>query len=847
MYNHLLEHALQNIWSSPEQDYYTVIKPSKISKFNGDSLFTRVHWDQIKLPTNEQYHVYQIGNLPPSKIGLNYLEKNKWFTIGEVINKNTNIIELYTVEGITLPRFSSYFRVLNNGNFIVIIPRYGHNVDLNNTPVYLRFYKSAYLTSKKEGNELLLKYTGFKVDNIGQVNQLNGLLEGYKSNDNKGYGFGYVNGVFTTHVNSNLVKVGDWVEVVRDTSIINVVKINLNKSTQFISKLNDQRKYLLHYPGKDSRIHFKDDVEIYLTQCRLGYQYTGCYYHQNNLDDVTMVTHKDYAIPVTKINALTNNPIFDTTKDMHLVMFIRDSGYRRPLPFEHNRIHELYKLDDELVLSAMNGTLSNIPEWRADNLESSSYAKLIGYKDKKLPISLIEDALGYDAITKVVADNPILPNTNQIREFNLPQQSHGKAIILEYKNRLLHQVVYKEHTSTFHIPTDQEVDLIESYKGTVNVPLGELDSLDITYPISTSRFYKRPLLMGEPNGEWVEVGRDSEDLDLVNSKWLLDINQWGTYVRSEDTSLFNDIEIPSSRDYTEFTITGDIYKSGNVISGEVPVPFDKVYIFFNGHSLVEDIDYIIKWPKVVIFNKEYYDHSKDSQRISYLCMGVAEKGIHRVSRDKGFVYHGYLSNNNQYDLRDDKVVRVAIRGKVYNQTEVGFYEEGSIMGVDGILNGSPYAVDYPTITLDTLSDGKDIFSFRDRSRELDKRVSDFLDEYVSYPETYPNNPIPRKYNIVSPFFNRVMYDLNNDILTLRDSNDDFTLAEMEAILEPYFYLLKFDPCKIDIDLGHVAIHPHAKQSSVLVHPKHHYFLHLVNQWFLNSRVELHETLRIGVN
>ncbi|MGK7530024.1 DUF7193 family protein, partial [Salmonella enterica] len=117
------------------------------------------------------------------------------------------------------------------------------------------------------------------------------------------------------------------------------------------------------------------------------------------------------------------------------------------------------------------------------------------------------------------------------------------------------------------------------------------------------------------------------------------------------------------------------------------LPMETVEVWLNNHPLVHGIDYHTRWPEIVVVCKAWMADG-DTNKISVRCRGVT--GELRIPKH-GFVSSGLLSNNNQFDCRDDKVIRVVGGGSLLLRDAVVFREDNTV-GVDIVQDGFPYSV-----------------------------------------------------------------------------------------------------------------------------------------------------------
>src|SRR5699024_4534345 len=149
----------------------------------------------------------------------------------------------------------------------------------------------------------------------------------------------------------------------------------------------------------------------------------------------------------------------------------------------------------------------------------------------------------------------------------------------------------------------------------------------------------------------------------------------------------------------------------------------------------------------------------EDNHIAVRCRGVT--GTLRIPKH-GFVSSGLLSNNSQFDCRDDKVIRVVAGGSLLLRDEVVFREDNTVevyICEDGYL----YSVDVPTIIFRTTVIG-DSYELRDVSRNLDTRIENYITHW--FPTPPPEIPVTLShlYHLYSSTLNKIMWDYLNGIL-----------------------------------------------------------------------------------
>jgi len=885
---YLVEHAQANVWCTPDQDYQTVIAPHRISDYLGVKGSLRVEMGQdITMPLPDvKFHVYQIGNLHPGLIGL-FPRAGHWAKATDHMNVQGMIINVYDKMGVNLPRFETWFVVLPNRNLLVAIADQGDRFDLLTRPIFVRCYSNAFFESDRSDDHPRIPGSvyienpdndwanlgGLKSGNFGDV-----LIEGTRCkvrNDlmimnnrvktlrdmNVGKVTCYYNGLLVPDFDGRFYtaatfKPGDWVEVVLDASMSEVLEFKLQNLDTFDSILDGLRKYLLHRPTDVLKeIQFKDDLDVWLTRPVGSDRFEGRYFYQNTRRAVRQVTHQDWAIPVPFVTGFSeagtdfSNPLQWTVR-----VYVRKSGYARELVNEAARINELYRLPATQRRRAMLGMDSNLSFWRADNLEAGMYAFLMQDFPGMFTRAQVQEAYGYNAISKLVADSPLVTvNQNGNKIVMMPPGLQREATVYEYdKDGLL--LGYYQTYGTLHYGCRN--DNAAFVEGRVGFGGPNLSTVFGVAPVTINPDWdyfcmKVQIWNGEITGEW-EAAILDKDYVIRNGeiRWNLDGKAWLCVVRNNKNFLAYDIELDARDGLMIFSVQSEEANEYEPANRVEAVPYGKLDLWLNRRPLIEGIDYVVRWPQVVICNKEFL-RLADTQLVSIRCTGLpmvdAEGKFYRqLPLDVGFVQYGQLSRNNRYNVRADKVQRLVVRGKVKQPSEVSYPEDGAGISVGGITNGDPYSVEEVIVPIGTFTvDGT--YPLREQALVRDRQVEDYMSQYIVDPVEENYNPIPAKYDLFSPFLAKIIRDLQHGYLVIENKEVPLTNAQVRDKLKDYMYLLEYDPTRLDLPTDYVEIHVHDSYQLITLGVYHFYLLEMAAKLWMPGQVDISRWVGIDTN
>lgn len=860
MFDYLKDHAVKNVWCSPEQDNQVILSAQRITRPGGELLSFPIMTRRVSLPEKDRrFHVYQIGQAHPSVLGL-LPRKPEWASgvwkrFSDSVDTLPLFCDLYTDAGVHLPLYRSYYMFTNDRALIFAIDISSKSpIDYEQDRIYLRLYTNAYFESTQASSlSTLTRCEGRSIKNNDDILALQAKVVQYRQL--AGQVFCYVNGHLVPAIDFMTAKIGDDVEYIYDASVKRVVDLAVRDLPAFTSTLDQVYKFLLHYPSNGSeQIDFIDDVDVYVLH-KEGEKYTGRYFHRNVAKALRMVTHRDYSLSADHFLTLAEHLsayLSDTPIDLQSLtirLYIRKSGLTRPLVFDHQRIFELYKLDDASIVKAMVGVDSTMPYWTADALENSYYTKLmrVGYKD--IDINLIESAYGYNAISKIIGDTPVLTEVSNGQNYvRLPIGLYENSTLYEYDADGVLLGSFTHEIGTIHMTRNPAAVLVEGIVGygsdTPSVTTGT-DQIPIN-PVFSHRVYMCYLVDGVPNLAWKDI-TGSEHYRIENNVLLwnnLESDQW-LMVRTDERFLAYTFDLTG----VAGTFYFDLYEIVDGQKQRLSVPMGDLDIWLNGKSLIENLGYVVDFPRVTIFNKSYLKQPAmyEPQTITVRFTGFCDEALKsKRPEEYGFVEHGVLSNNRRYDVKDDKVLRITVQGGVKHRSVLKFSEETLGVSIVNVLNGAPYQIKEVIVPLRTLA-YDETYMLRLQSKIVDQAVEDYLTLKIPQPERPAVSAIANRHALYSPFFSHIV----NDLFTRQFEGDlDRTLDNNDviALCQPYEHLLKADPLNEDIGITQrfVVIHPTQSMTPIGLSLSAYRFIQKVNELYGRGLVQLSPHLNVSL-
>lgn len=843
---------MRQVWCNPWQDMQSVIQPAKVSPFNGALNTLSLMWKRHTLPVQGvRFHAYQIGQIHPKLLGL-LAQNNEWVNVAETMEAESIVIELFTSNGIQLSKTHSFYKWTADKNLIFItqaLPCF--SADLNTQPIYIRLYSNHFFQTglaQANGVEDYVRCIGQLITTASQRSSIIGT---YNANVAlRGVAVrGYVNGFLVKAVAPSTCRIGDYVEIVIDTSIKQVITYPISSLQQFTSTKDAKFKYLIKSPIEgtaNAEIVFYDDVDFYVVDDKDIADSKGVYYHQSQPDSVRMLTHVDYAIPVAYLDGYNEQtPGWGNLQQLHLKLFVRHGGSLRSLPNEQSRIKDLYRLPWEKCANAMLGIDSTIPYWRAEVLEESAYTKLMSCDNNAITPLLVGQAYGYNAISRIVGDSPVKPVAYNSTTFMVPYLMRLLSTAYEYDQQGHLLGVYLHYNDTYYYAANEDAALVEFIYGR-----GGLESEFSKYGLSpvivapdvNFRCYKcrRDPVSGKSLNDWVDV-TDTGSYLFNNGvvTWTLNPATHQGLVRFDNGFLaYNSVLSLGTLGYMVHTLPGSDPDS---VAPLHFVPMAQYDFWLNGKPLIEGIDYIRHDFNVLIFSKAHIVGAvTNDQLLTVRGVGFCnDQLMSDQGKNTGFINTAVLTQHSIFKMQEDKVLRVIIDGALKNRDDFTFDSQSQMLAGFEPLRGKPYQIKDMIVPFGKLVTDN-VYRMRQEAQQRDLQVKQYLDINLPPDSVEALDYTAQLYPLYSPFLAAIIKvyqqgTFRPDIL-LRHYTDD----ELLEVCKPFEWILAFDPTQDDNtpDREYVMIHPTASNDVISVPLAFYTLLQNIVRVYLHYRVSL---------
>lgn len=851
--DYLVRYAYDKIWCAPEQDNQRVFNPERISGNEGVWGNFLNGWKRYDLPTkSERYHVYHVGQVVPSLIGL--LDKQRsWFSMRYLCEQLNAFCDVFVDKGIIFPRSQCYYMVTDEKLLVLAVKipdKNLINVDFVNERIYMRIYRNVFY------NVPGANQTGFSIECQSKQSLSNQDILDMQNritflSQRPGRVISYVNGRIVDKVNLINAIPGDYIDFIYDPSIKQTLTFKVDSLYEFLSELDEINKYLLHNPAGSDVLDYQDDIDVYVINGQSTGNFQGLFFNKNNVGRFRNATHRDYTISSQGISNLYNHFRTPITHDKAYVqLFIRNAATNRSLINEANRIKDLYRMNDTDVYRAMVGIDSTVSVWNVANLEKANYVKLMRETYGTIEINDSLNALGYNAASVVTGDTPHrVQLTSGQKLIDIPVGLMDGCTAYEYDSDGLLLGWYYHTNNQVHVAQNPTCDLVELVFGEGTTYFDDIEGQSVTLLDRSvnHRFYLSSKISGIGQNDWQDVSGSSyyhvyDEGELV---WAVNSSQELQLVRSNKNHLVYQIEDLMADGNLQFNISA--WNQTRSQWETVKIPPARIDLFLNGHSLIEGVDYVIHWPSVYVFNKEYLNEpGQNVQKIVIRGTGFCTNEMKRVEAgDVGFVRHGVLSENNTYDIRDDKVNRVIVGGALYRYDELLYAETDGTVRVVDELNGKPYLISDILVPVNdfsasAISDVDLTLRMRDEARVIDKTISDYLTIKIPQREISTPSTIVRKYRIFSPFFSKLFQALDDGSISGDWMTDHYNEQKVKQVCTPYEYILPWDPISEvnTLDPTFVEIHPHPYDRLLTLTPYHYKFINMAVKVYAKNKINL---------
>lgn len=619
-------------------------------------------------------------------------------------------------------------------------------------------------------------------------------------------GFIYIPSEVPTIVN------GDVVEISSDPDIVGSMVITVDDAvTGYYSDMYSEYREILHIPkslNPNNYIITNDTID-YVAYDPVTKR--GLYGVRLDPHAVESVTHNDFSIPRTVVQALQNSL---GSQSVELRVYVRYATNPILLKNDVNHISDLYSLSDDEIQKQLTGTSTKqIAEWKASYLEQSEFLSLLytfsGFSGTQTFENYI-NAMGYFDVVSTTGNSMRYFTYKGARaEIFKPARLYGypcDVIVYAGGRKVPDQYV--------QVTDYRDISFYLGFDSQAVIPIGtriaayviERDSRipvtfdptssnnTITLPNSDYTFVRR-FAYSDPKTIWNGTTSNgygirtssSTDYQMTQNTdgtvtYHVQSNHWGSRVYF----------IPKYGVVTEY-YSIDSYlnaKQGIIIDlkmtdtsgGLVPImAYETAEIYLNGYRLIPNVDYQINnlmgdntdvlQSILVVSNKDYLQLGVSDNTIE-----VVVHGDSTVSQDSGYAISNMLYRQSSPAYWTPECGRTFVGGLLVENVN----ESGNILTVSpNVGDGSAFYVqwDAPFSVNKLLAQFSPSFE-----RTLEAKIDQLLGlQHPNFPNTVV---VSHQYALYSPFLAQVGYDVANGLFTIVDEPKDDAFLKQFAHYKP---------------------------------------------------------------
>lgn len=700
---YLVGHYIKNLWASPNQENQYLVRPSRVTPFNGARNYVSIFKEQYTLPTkHDRYHAYVVGQIPEKTINLaafEWWDRSDWIKLSDYCKETKMWFQFYTKNGIAVPLEHIYFTLTLEKNLVFVIKE---DVkipwDMNEEPITFRTYRNLVVTQHHDREQReTLDHIYLKVQRASQRTVLNQFYQKYSKQTGKIFTF--VNGFLVKDPITETILEGDVVEVIYDSTITKMIELKLKDLPTFVSKLDGIRKHLFTHDKSYPKNLFEyfDDCDFYIT----GHPNTtpklfkGVVLHRNDISNIRQVTNCDFAISTNLTKEMMHyhtNILNQQNANVTIQVYYRKPIEERKFPFVQQRLHELNKLSFPVRTAALRGLRSNLSFWRAENLEASDLMRAMSMDVPTCDLTTIQNVYGYNGATWYTAKSvhpyqDFKDTGTGGKTVDVPYSFREVTTVFEYDEEgRLHYWKRMEGVNQYQV-VGRNTRYVEFISGVgTKKPLhyyGTFQNVNFEIPVEAHEFriYAYPVELDNLTYDYNRKMNTWEDItDKVNVEYsfihdrkfmrikekrtsptdprpMYNLNDKIVIYRHDREFLCRNYQINISKDNLSFSLmqvytrhdytTPDIYVSNqgteNLMEMPLKIPYAYLDVFLNGRALIEGVDYFVDFPKVHIINKGCINQQSVKQDITFRMYGFPDTTI--VNNQK--VLTGIVNVNRQ--------------------------------------------------------------------------------------------------------------------------------------------------------------------------------------------------------
>lgn len=835
--------AISRLWANPHADTASITRPVRLSRGIGNVWCIQLPYDEIELPdTTTRYAVFEYGHVAPNEIAVPKIARS-WLSLEDLMNTKNIFFQAF-VKGRMLSLDGAYYQLTESGNLIFAF-EYAINAFLLNMDdsLYIRFYSHLFYKGNPIGANDMIHHSRLEYDPSVPGSYISFSLEVDAVLTNTGQPpLVYWNGLYCPDgvPPTGVLALGDLLTYSSDPRLEVLDQDNVDLLESFNSSMDNRHKLIISFDHLETRV-YADDLEVYITGVMANGVRVGVYYPKLYRSTIRMLSFKDWALDANMFHARLNeleefSDVDQTLSDRKVHVFRRMNREFKPGMLDSHRIPDMQNLPTNIRRQVLAGVNSNLSIWEADSLEQCFFNQWIS----KEALDVLSDGINgvfsrfgaIEYLSRVWRDD-------QSTDWRLPPLAGNEGGVLQRYNPDGTGPILDVYFAGDHIN-----EPYANGRGIENFYPNQLATAPLDTIVNSG--VATPLVLEDGFGIFVYYDNggtlvtavsgvdytltDDEDAGTTTIDFGVHIHGFTRYVRTSQKRV----------EYTVNFTLNDIIDGFDIYQGRAKahdVGMGSLRIWFNGRYLIEGLDYHMHNGLCHIVS--ITDDWLLPAPITVLYSGLPDHTLNHVDNDTrwGWILYGKMTNNDLYDLYLYRNRTVFVNGRAHTYEEIpeleGYVDQTDQAYIT-MTDGHPFAiVDCPQFLRDEELDT--FTSTKYGEKALDESIINYLS--AINPQTIETGLIvtPSDYDLVSPLMNKLIQDIVDGtyVVPSEIQSDIFVLAE----INPYAWMLAFDPCSMSHDVDRVEIRPRWDSTVVNMDLKSFSFINKVNELLLDSQVE----------
>lgn len=822
--------TFQSIWNEIYMENRVNIELTRVSDRYA-SRMVRIGFEDILLPPGS-FMVYAT----PHQLFFGGLEipKDTWLRCDDVLHTYKTNLLIYPATGrLASKQYTYIYRSGKSSRVVVIVQNTSMKTIVDD--VYVKMFLTVYTDSSREDDITVKTFTITAATKQTDITACKDYITSVYSTNPHGTTVLW-NGYEIDPTQEDPVpwKAGDVIDVIRDDNVVGSFTETLSVSANgFFSEKDAIYKKIIHVPkaiNPLNRLLTHNTCSFYVRKVN---ENKGLYLHRCDPKSVTQITHNDFGLSTTVLDAYKD---ILKTQDISIHVKVRTHRKDNVLMQEQNYIKILYSLPDAEIKRHLMGNVSeDLSFWRADQLETCGYTTMLfdspNATDKET-LDLYVETFGYLPLVSLLAGHISTAELSSLKRFTLVDKPYAlqdvsvtplvwigskkiRQSLIDSVDTVGSRLAVSISPDVYITPNQQStIVLLEGGSITPIKHIPSINATTITVPYRGVKVFEEVTL--------------SEDVNLLNGTTRKGYKQvaesQGTLIVTPGTTSTNVVFGPSLYGKTLLVVSDHFCESHEVnvdalINNNLPITIPlEVYtdtldmvvpilgistieVYVNGQQTPENIGFtcrpIIKEGclcsvDVVISAMECF--SDDPGNIVEVIYHTSES----VLKDTGYVLQKRLSYDRTLNVWYPAITRAYARGELLNDItdKVSWLETSKV-----IDDGSPYST-WTTVPYRLAK----ILKTYDPSINTDRLSA--INRYLNKTIDLPDEPafVQMAYRLYSPYITQIAKDLIDDVYFATDDPDEVAFL---AQFEKYIPLRTMDPT-IDnplIDTRFVDIFP----------------------------------------